>query len=282
MKQVAIIGLGLMGGSLGLALKRLGHVKVSAYARRPETRMLALSLGAADSVFDTPQAALQGADVAVFCTPVCSMPDLARKCLAAFKPGCVVTDVGSTKAELVTRMELIFRDSGIFFVGSHPMTGSEKAGMESARINLYENAVVALTPSKTTPGNALKLVADLWGRVGAHTVQLMPDQHDTLVARTSHLPHLVAALLAETAGRDFFETQKSFCGPGFKDTTRVAAGSPEMWHDIVKTNRDAILVELRHYQSELGRLINLIDQQDYEAVTKTLAHARECRRQLVD
>ena len=282
MKQVAIIGLGLMGGSLGLALKRLGHMRVSAYARRPETRMLALTLGAADSVFDTPQAALQGADVAVFCTPVCSMPDLARECLVAFKPGCVVTDVGSTKAELVTRMESIFRDTGIYFAGSHPMTGSEKTGMESARTDLYEDAVVAITPSKTTPDNALKLVADVWNRVGAHTVQLTPEQHDVLVARTSHLPHLIAALLAGTSGREVSETQKAFCGPGFKDTTRVAAGSPEMWHDIVKTNRAAILVELRHYQSELGKLISRIDQQDYEGVTTILAHARKCRQQLMD
>lgn len=282
MKQVAIIGLGLMGGSLGLALRKLGHVKVSAYARRAETRRLAISVGAVDSACDTPEAALQDADVAVFCTPVCSMPDLARKYLTAFKAGCVVTDVGSTKAELVARMELIFQDSGIYFVGSHPMTGSEKVGMESAQSNLYAKAVVAITPSLTTPGAALELVSDMWESVGACPVRLKPEQHDLLVARTSHLPHLVAALLATTAGRELSDTLRTFCGPGFRDTTRIAAGSPEMWHDIVKTNREAILAELRQYQSELEQLVKLIDGKEYDGVTKMLALARECRRQIVD
>ncbi len=281
MNKVAIIGLGLMGGSLGLALKRKGIAKVSASARREETRRLALSMGAVDEVFESPQAALRGADVVVFCTPVCSIPELARDCMPAFEPGCVVTDVGSTKADLARAMEALFHGSKVVFVGSHPMAGSEKTGIEVACADLYENAVTALTPVEGTAASVIARVEKLWSGVGSRVVRLAPEAHDELVARSSHLPHFVAALLVATAGRNHPVDLSKFCGPGFRSTTRVAAGSPEMWHDIVKTNRLAILAELRAYENQLGELIKAVEKQDFCKVKSFLERAQTLRKELL-
>lgn len=282
MKKVAIIGLGLMGGSLGMALKRRGLAHVSGSARREETRRLALSMGAVDEVFESPQAALRGAAVAVFCTPVCSIPELARDCVSAFEPGCVVTDVGSTKADLVRAMTCLFKGTPLVFVGSHPMAGSEKTGMEVAHANLYEEAVTALTPVDGIAESAIAVIEELWRGVGAKVVRIAPDTHDELVARSSHLPHLIAALLVATAGRNQPVDVSKFCGPGFQSTTRIASGSPEMWCDIVKTNRVSILAELRAYDTQLGGLIEAIERQDYSGVKTFLDRARRLRQELVE
>jgi prephenate dehydrogenase len=280
MNQVAIIGLGLMGGSLGLALKKRGGTVVSAYARRAETRQAALATGAVDKAFDTPQAALRGAQVAVFCTPVLSIPDLVTTCLPAFESGCVVTDVGSTKAELARRMSGLIRKDGVRFVGSHPMTGSEKTGIESARADLYNGAVTAITPEAEATPAAIEIVAALWRGVGARVIRLDPDEHDRLVARTSHLPHLIAALLVGTAGRDLTPALKALIGPGFRDSTRVAGGAAEMWHDIVKTNKPAILDELLTYDKALKDLIALIESDRFGDVKDLLAACRLRRMEL--
>ncbi len=271
-----------MGGSLGLALRRLGLAHVSAYARRAETRQLALDMGAVDVIYDTPQAALRGANLAVFCTPVCTMPTLAKECMSAFEPGCVVTDVGSTKAELVRDMNLLFRDTSIVFVGSHPMAGSEKSGLDAALTNLYEGAVTAVTPDPGTPAAGIQDVMTLWGGVGARVVQLDPSEHDILVAKTSHLPHLISALLVMSAGRiPQSQGLPLFLGPGFRDTTRIAGGSPDMWHDIVKSNRTAILEELRQYGEALGSLTVLIENEDYAGLRNRLETARSIRAELL-
>jgi len=282
MKRVAIIGVGLMGGSLGLALKRRGLAEVHIYARREETRRLAMSMGAADAVFDSPGAALRNSDMAVFCLPICSIPEVARDCVADFEPGCVVTDVGSTKAVIAESMREVFRDTKSIFVGSHPMAGSEKTGMESARADLYQGAITAITPLLETPETAIQSVVRLWNGVGAKVVTVDAGVHDTLVARTSHLPHLIAALLVSTSGREGSAAQKAFCGPGFRDSTRIAAGSPEVWHDIVKTNHAAILAELKLYDTTLKDLIGLVEREDFEGVRLILQKAKDLRHDLLD
>jgi prephenate dehydrogenase len=282
MNRVAIIGLGLMGGSLGLALKNRGGVQVVGSARRPETRKMALSMGAVDSACEDPSEALKGSDVVVFCTPVCSIPEIARQCKKAFDPRTIVTDVGSTKGILVSEMDDVLRGTDVIFVGSHPMAGSEKTGIESARRDLYGAALVALTPSAHTPAWAIQEISAMWKGVGARVLEVAPGKHDELVARTSHLPHLVSALLALTAGREFPEHVAEFCGPGFRDTTRIAGGSPEMWQDIVRTNRNAILAELAEYRQKLDALTTCIQQGDDDGVRRFLSDAQSSRRQLVD
>ena len=280
MKKVAIIGLGLMGGSLGLAL-RSGRlpVRVSGYARRERTRSLALDRGVADEVHDSPERAVEGADMVVFCTPVLAIPGLVRVCKPFLAPGCVVTDVGSTKARLASELSGILRGCGRAFVGSHPIAGSEQTGIEAAKRDLYRGAVVFVTPGPRAPRRAVARTVAFWKTVGARPVVSDPLGHDRLIARTSHLPHLVAAMLVDSACRGRSAELKPFCGPGFRDTTRVAEGSPEMWHDIICTNRRAILGELRRFRGVVDRLASLVEAGDFKAVERFLDGARRRRQE---
>lgn len=277
--NVAIIGLGLMGGSLGLALRERRVARVTGYARRPDTRHLATDGGFVDVCADSPAAAVAEADIAVFCTPVLTIPALIAECRDAFRAGCVVTDVGSTKAQVQRETAKALAGSRAVFVGSHPMAGSEKSGLDAARADLYEGAVTAVTPGNDNA--ATDRVCRLWQAVGARVVRLEATEHDALVARTSHLPHLVASLLVSVAGRDPGAAVGPFCGPGFRDTTRVAAGSPELWHDIVKSNRDALLAELKILDTELGALTAMLEHGDYEGIKTLLAKGRALRARLV-
>ena len=279
--NVAILGLGLMGGSLGLALRKRGLARVTGYARRAETRREALRLGIADACAGTPGEAVRSADVVVVCTPVLTIPGLIRECLPALAPGCVMTDVGSTKLEVQRQAEAALQGSQAAFVGSHPMAGSEKTGIEWARADLYENAVTVLTPSAASSPSAMGRVRQLWEAVGARVTVLDPAVHDDIVARTSHLPHLIASLLATVAGREQSEAVRSLCGPGFRDATRIAAGSPEMWHDIVKSNRSAVLAELQAFGGELQHLAGLIERSDFDGVKTLLEQGQKRRERLL-
>ena len=282
MRTVAIIGMGLMGGSLGMVLRRKGLAHVKGYARREETRREALAIGAVDEVCATPAEAVKGADMVVLCTPVLTIPALVNECRAGFGPGTVVTDVGSTKTEVVNRVVPILAGSEVHFVGSHPMAGAEKSGLEAARVDLYEGAMTAVTPTAGVPTGAIDAVMDLWAGAGSRVILMSPEEHDALVARTSHLPHLVASLLVTAAveeeGADKF---RALCGPGFRDTTRVAGGSPEMWHDIVKSNRSAILAALQKYHGEVGDLIAAIERGDFEALREQLDRGRRLRARIL-
>ncbi len=279
--NVSILGLGLMGGSLGLALRERGLARVTGYARRESTRRAALKGHVVDVCHETPADAVRDADVAVFCTPVLTIPALIRECRDAFRPGCVVTDVGSTKADLQREAEAALAGSPAVFVGSHPMAGSEESGLEAARADLYDGAVTAVTQGAGTDGEAVDRVCRLWWGVGARVVRLDAPEHDALVARTSHLPHLLAALLVKVAGRDRADEVKSLCGPGFRDATRIAAGSPDMWHDIVKTNHAALRGELCLFGKELDTLVSMLEKGDYDGVKALLENACTLRNALV-
>ena len=283
MKRVAILGLGLMGGSLGLALRSKGAgVRVSAQARRAEIRSLALSIGAADEVHEDPAAAVADADVVVLCTPILSMTDLVRRCRSALRAGALVTDVGSTKSSLVKAIREILEGTGAWFVGSHPIAGSEQQGLDAARTDLYEGAVTVVTPAGDEPAEVLAGVQRFWERVGSAVHFMSPEEHDRIMARTSHLPHIVAALLSAAVGRDGdLASIGSFCGPGFRDTTRVAEGSPAVWHDILRSNARHVSEELKAYQAELDNLRGMMEKGDFEAVQKLLVESRERRRSLL-
>ncbi len=282
MMTVAIIGMGLMGGSLGMALRRKGLVHVKGYARREETRSDALAMGAVDEVSRTPAEAVRGADLVVLCTPVLTIPALVNECRSGFGPGTVVTDVGSTKTELVNRVMPILDGSAVQFVGSHPMAGAEKSGIEAARADLYEGATTAVTTAPGVAAAAIDAVRGLWTGVGSRVILMSAEEHDALVARTSHLPHLVASLLVTAAvGAEGDDKFRALCGPGFRDTTRVAGGSPDMWHDIVKTNRGAILEALQKYHGEMGELIAAIERGDFEALREQLGRGRRLRDRIL-
>lgn len=283
MKRVAILGLGLMGGSLGLAIKsRRLPWQVAGYTRTPERGRQAVRRGAVDVLLKHPSEAVAGADLVVVCAPILVVPQLVRECRGHLARGAVVTDVGSTKAFLEAEVPALLRETGAAFVGSHPMAGSEKQGIEAARPDLYEGAVVLVSPPRAAPARALQLVRGFWRRLGARPETMDAREHDRVVARTSHLPHMVASLLVLTAARAGRREQVgAFCGPGFADTTRVAEGSPDVWEDIVRTNRANVAEELRSYRLQMDKLIELLDNGDFEGIRHMLENGQAARRTML-
>lgn len=278
MKRLAIVGLGLMGGALGLAVRRRGLPwTVAAFARRPETRALALRMEAAHEVFATPEQAVRNADFVVFSLPVLAIPALAVQCRAELKPGAVVTDVASTKAELVATLDDVFKGLPVGYAGSHPICGSEQTGLEAARPDLYEEARVVVTPGLTSGGAAVERITAFWSDLGARVSVMEPAQHDRIIARTSHLPHLVAAMLVDSIHAAEGDLAADFCGGGFRDTTRIAAGSEDIWHDIVKTNRAAVGQALDDFEKVLHRVKEMVQRGELEKLREFLAEARAKR-----
>lgn len=285
---MAIMGLGLMGGSLGLAARQRGAAgTVHAYARRDPSRRAARRMGAVDRAFSRPADAVHGADLVVFCLPVLAIPELARSCKGGFMRGAVATDVGSTKAVVTREMLKILEDTDVSFVGSHPMAGSERAGIHAARADLYEGATVAVTtaasgdgqvgPGKRVTTEALQRIRSFWRDLGARVVDMPAEAHDRIVARTSHLPHMVASILVATVFRDKAADLQSMLGRGFLDTTRVAAGDEGLWHDILKSNRDALDGELVELEKTLRAVRQMLKREDFEGMRLFLGRARKQR-----
>ena len=278
MRKLTIIGLGLMGGSLGLTARRRGLAdEVCGYARREANREEALAAGAVDTVCDTPADAIRGADLVVVCLPVYAICELVESCRDRFEPGCVVTDVGSTKTDIMARLTPLFADTPAPFIGSHPIAGSDAAGMAAARADLYDEAMVVVTPPGE-PDAATERVVAFWQQLGAQTAVMTAAQHDAVMASTSHLPHLVAAMLVETVCRH--EDVTPYCGTGFRDTTRVAGGSEEIWHDIVKSNQAAVLAELDAFGDVIDHVRSLVRDGDFSALRAFLARTMTARRAL--
>ena len=277
--KVTLVGVGLLGGSLGLALKkRRLAAHVTGFVRRPASLEECLRAGVVDHVTMDLREAVAEADLLVFCTPIAQMLPLAERLLPAVKPGVLATDVGSVKGPVVRDLEPLFAMAGGCFVGSHPMAGSEKTGPSAARAELFEDAVCVVTPTAQTPSPATDAISQLWASVGARLLRLPPDVHDLLVARSSHLPHLVAAQLAHwvldpTLPRE----QPMVCATGFRDTTRIASGSPEMWRDIALANRPNLLRGLDELVAGLLSLRQSVERGDAEAIETFLREAQRRR-----
>ncbi|MBW3625329.1 MAG: prephenate dehydrogenase/arogenate dehydrogenase family protein [Armatimonadetes bacterium] len=279
---VALLGLGLMGGSLGLALKERGLAgRVIGYARTPETRRAALDRGIADAVVDRVDAAVEGADLVVLGAPLLAYEPLLRAALPSLSPGCIVTDLGSAKAQAVETCESILEGSGAVFVGGHPMTGSEESGPRAARPDLYIGAPWCLTPTHRTPDEALSKVRQLTEAVGSWVLVLSPEEHDLAVAASSHVPHLAAVALVNTLRSVSRQTPAAprLAAGGFRDTTRVASGSPEMWRDICLSNRESLLRVLKEYREALSALERAVEDGDAGQLMEMLGQAKEFRDQ---
>lgn len=281
-KNIAILGYGLMGASLALGLKKRGYEgRILGYARREETRIQALESGVADEVFSDPADAVREADIVVVCVPIWTIARLAEQMVSALKPGAVVTDVGSTKSELLKVMDPIFHASEACFVGSHPIAGSEKTGIDAGNPDLYEGRLTVVCPSDDTPEEAERAISSLWKSVGSEVVEMSPAEHDAMLASTSHLPHMIAAALARSVADGDPAKKADFCGTGFKDTTRVASGSADMWVDIIDTNRVALEAELDRFHEELQGLISILRSGNGEDIRKWLEDARDDRDEIL-
>lgn len=278
-RKTALIGVGLLGGSLGLAIQRRKiSDRVVGYVRREASIAACREHGVVDEATMDLSAAVAGADLVVFCTPLAQMRELATKAIPHLKDGAIVTDVGSVKGQVVREMSPLFTESPAVFIGSHPMAGSEKTGPAAAREHLFDNASCILTPVADTPADALQQLDLFWAAVGCRTLRLTPEEHDDLIGRCSHLPHVVAAGLANYVLSPMHPPEQAeLCATGFRDTTRVASGSIEMWRDIVLQNREYLQRILGVFIEDLEEFRRAIAEGDEAVVVDFFKAAKERR-----
>ncbi len=274
---VAIVGMGLIGGSLGLAAGARGE-RVCGFDSDPQALALALELGAAGTAADSIAAAVVDADLAFVCGPVAELPHLVADVLAAAPDGCAVSDVGSTKARLVASAGTNPR-----FVGGHPVCGSESRGVANARADLFEGATWFLTPGAETDPGCHRRVHGFIGGLGARPVAIDAEAHDRLVAITSHLPHAIANVLVNQAGAGRVDGHDPLAAVGgsFRDMTRVAGANPRIWVDIFLDNRAALLDGLREYGRRIDELARALEREDAGFVARWIAEASGHRRRLL-
>ena len=269
-RRLAVLGLGLLGGSVALAARHRGvATRVAGGARRADVRAQALARGAVDEAGDF-EVAAAGADLVVLATPVVAMPELARRIAPVLASGAIVTDVGSVKGELALSLPGLL-PAGSVYVGSHPMAGSHRSGIEHAREDLFEGAACVVTEA---PDAALReRVCDFWRALGARVVLRDAATHDAEVAWMSHLPHALAFAFAG-ALRSAPEPAFEVAGAGFRDFTRIAHSEPELWADILAANRKALAGPLQTAGETLAELARAIEAHDVEALERFLGAAR--------
>ncbi|MHB1305637.1 MAG: prephenate dehydrogenase [Limisphaerales bacterium] len=278
-RKLALIGVGLLGGSLGLAVKqRRLAARVEGYVRRESSVAECLAAGAVDQASTDLAAVIAEADLVVLCTPIGQMGSLARSFSSKLAPGALVTDVGSVKETVVRELEPLIAAAGGLFVGSHPMAGAEKMGVSHARADLFAGAVCVVTPTAQTPPAALEAVENLWRGVGGRVLRLSPEAHDVRVARSSHLPQALAATLANLVLDEIHGPEQArLCAGGFRDGTRIASGSPEMWRDIMLSNREPLLRALGEYAERIEELRRAVERGDVATISGLLESAKRRR-----
>ena len=278
-RKITIVGTGLLGGSLALALRARGLAAiVRGYVRREAAVTECERAGLADYATTDLAEAVHDADLVILGTPLAQMRGLAEQFLPMLKPGVLVSDVGSVKASVVAEIEPLVTKAGGHFVGAHPMAGGEQSGVGAARADLFANAVCILTPTATTNAAAQKKIEELWRALGSRLLVMTPQLHDELVARSSHLPHALASALAGYVLRpEHPKEQPQLCASGFRDTTRVASGSPEMWRDIALANRVPLARALSEVIESLQQLQRAVAAGDAAAIEKFHSTAKQRR-----
>lgn len=275
--KVTIIGVGLIGGSLGLALKEKKIAKrIIGVGRREESLKVARERREVDEITTDLTSGVKDADLVVIATPLELTIETFRKILPHLKKGCVVTDVGSVKGPILKRID------HPFFIGGHPLAGSEKRGPQAARADLFKEATVVLTPVEKTDKKALALVKSMWQDLGAKVLFLDCAIHDRLVAFTSHLPHILAASLTNLIGELAQEEERvlSLMGEGFRDTTRIAASPPSMWKEISFANREEISKAIKRFKEILSEMEEALSKEEGDNLLHKFEKAKETRDKL--
>ena len=277
-RSIAIIGPGLLGGSIAQAWRRISpDSQLRIWGRRDEAVAAVHTRGLADFASTSIEEVCAGAELVVLCTPVETMEAQATQIAnAALAENCVVTDVGSVKGPVVSALESVFLPRGIAFLGSHPMAGSERAGLDAARADLFQNATCILTPTLFTTDHALAFVRSFWLALGCRLQEMAPDEHDRKIARISHLPHLAAAAVTMAALHSD-PSAASCVGNGFRDATRIAAGDPDLWTGILLQNRAEIVPALADARRAISELLAMLEEVDEKTLRRFLAEAKSLR-----
>ncbi len=282
--RITIWGVGLIGGSLGLALKKFGFKgEIVGLGRNIGRLENALQQNAVDFVTTDLEEGINNCDIVVLCVPVDLVPEFVNRIIDTVgrqKNNIVVTDVGSTKSELVHTVQQHIQSAktqSVSFVGGHPMAGSHETGVSAARANLFEGAKCIITPTDNTDNDALQLIKELWKFVGAIPYQCTPEVHDLLIGTASHLPHLIASILTNTVAEMEIPEGKAleFTATGFRDSTRIAAGSPELWTGIFMQNRDVMLSLIDSFIGNMNEIKTLLQKRDITEIERILVDAQD-------
>jgi len=277
--RLAIIGVGLIGGSLARILREKGYVgEIVGIGRGEANLQKAVELGVIDRYSLDPVVGVAGADLVFLATPVCSIPAITAEIAPHLAPGCIVTDGGSVKEEIVAACEPLM-PTGIHFVGGHPIAGTEHSGVEASFSSLYVGKRCIVTPTPRTDSDALAKVVRMWEAAGSEVVIMDTEKHDRVVAAISHLPHMVAyALVNAVDGYDRFEESiLRYSAGGFRDFTRIASSDPAMWRDIALMNREAVIEMMDHFALYLGRLRELVATADGPGLERFFRESKESR-----
>jgi prephenate dehydrogenase len=278
-RKVAVIGVGLIGGSFALALKQAkACAHVVGAGRSPANMKLALDRGVIDSIEGDAARAVEDADLVMIATPVGQFAAVFQKIAGALKPEAIVTDAGSTKREVIEAARKALKKRIGQFVPAHPIAGAEKSGVAAASAELFRGKRVVIAQLPENSEAAIEKLNQAWSTCGARTSRMTPEQHDEVFAAVSHLPHLLAyALVHEVTKRENAAELFSYAAGGFRDFTRIASASPEMWRDISLANADVLAAELTRYSQKLAELKKLLEGGDAAALQKLFAEARSAR-----
>jgi cyclohexadieny/prephenate dehydrogenase len=283
--RLALIGVGLIGGSIARAARAQGAVRsIVATARSDKTRRRVAELGIADQVVESNAAAVEGADLVIVCIPVGACGEVAREIGPHLAPGATVSDVGSVKGAVLREMAPHF-PAGVNFIPAHPVAGTEHSGPDSGFAELFVNRWCILTPPENADATAVEKLAAFWRALGANVEKMPADHHDLVLAITSHLPHLIAYTIVGTADELATVTRSevlNFSAGGFRDFTRIAASDPTMWRDVFLHNKDAVLEMLGTFNEDLSKLTRAIRRGDGDALFEHFARTRAIRRGIVD
>ena len=280
MRHLAVLGPGLLGGSVALAARARGGVdKVSLWARRSEVLPELNSSNVADVVSNDICEVVRNADLVVIATPVGAVKGVLEMALPYLAEDALITDLCSVKRAVVATADAVIASSprnDVAFVGAHPMAGSELTGFANARADLFAGAACVIAPGKSSNEDAEKRIGEFWRCLGCNLIRLDPEDHDVLVAKISHLPHLCASALVQTAMAGDVRAVE-LAGAGFRDTTRIAAGSPSMWTEILAENREAVSAILSEHIKQLGEVLAKLRENDTEGLSRFLNDAKNYR-----
>ncbi|QDS90606.1 prephenate dehydrogenase [Rosistilla ulvae] len=273
-RRIAVIGVGLLGGSVALAAKRRWpDATLVGSSRKPETRQTMLDLQVVDHAFADAIQCVADCDLIIIAAPVGHIARLLPEIADASDHGAIITDVGSTKQEIVAAAEA-HPAAALRFVGSHPIAGSERTGVENASVDLFQGKLSITTPTDQTDPIRHDRVKQFWREIGCRVISMSPADHDLALASASHMPHIASAALALALPQKFAH----LTGSGFRDATRIAAGDPLMWRQIVEANAPAVLAQLQQYESAIGQFRGAIASQDWAGIEKLFADAQTAKQ----
>ncbi len=277
LRQITVIGLGLLGSSITLGISRNSSgVKTAGYSHRAITRRRAKQLGVADIIFDDIRKSVADADIVILATPIYTFEEIFKTIASALKAGCVVTDVGSTKV-LPHKWAKKILPKNVYYAGSHPVAGSEQRGVEFARDDLFDGAGCIITKDTATNPAAVRILKKFWSSIGCKVSTMTPGQHDKVFGNISHLPHAMAASLLNASDTE----QLKLCGKGFMDTSRIASSPANIWADVFCTNSANIGKGIDRVIKELDKLKKAVKLKDKKQIEKLLALARGKRAKLI-